>query len=229
MDADKGERKVEQGKIEADRKTEQEKMAADLLARMDAEKEYRKAYLELMVTGQENRAAKQEEMLAIINAKMDATIESIQSEVREAIHKRVENVREELIQKTEVLQMELKDEKQKTKIELQTVEIAIYQRSRYVDEDIAAIKKDITANKKQIEQFKAIAERGGRPTLGAKHSPGANIRREIIVEHIPASVRDCSGAQYVVGQGKIHILNHGVEGPGRRRASRHSYKYDLRR
>jgi hypothetical protein len=135
----------------AQMKADQENMAAkqgDLLARMDTEKEERKDYIELMVTDQENRAAKQEEMLAGINAKMDATIESIRYEVKETIDNRVENVREELNQKTEVLQMELTDEIQKTKIELQTVEIAI-DRTRYMDEDIAAIKENITANKKQ--------------------------------------------------------------------------------
>jgi hypothetical protein len=96
---------------------------------------------------------------------MDTTIQSIRSEVQEIIHNRVENVREELNQKTEAIHIELTDEIQKTKVELQTVEIAIDQRTRYVDEGIAAIKEDITASKKQMEQVKAIAERGGRTTV----------------------------------------------------------------
>jgi glutamate-1-semialdehyde aminotransferase len=70
-------------------------------------------------------------------------------------------------QSTQNLRTELTDEIQRTKIELKTVDIAIDQRIRYVEEDIAAIKEDITANKKQMEQVKAIAERGGGPTVSA--------------------------------------------------------------
>jgi hypothetical protein len=152
MDADKEERK-----------TEQEKMAGDLLERMDAEKVERKAYIKLMVTDQQTMKAKQEDLLARmdeINGKMDTTIQSIRSEVQETIHNRVENVREELDKKTEALHIEITDE-------IQTLEVSIDKRTRCVEEDIAAIKEDITKNKKQMEQVKAIAERGGRQIVGS--------------------------------------------------------------
>jgi uncharacterized metal-binding protein YceD (DUF177 family) len=56
------------------------------------------------------KADKQEGMLTEINAKMDATIQCIRSEVQETIHNRVENVREELNKKkTEALRIELTD------------------------------------------------------------------------------------------------------------------------
>jgi exonuclease VII large subunit len=87
-------------RMKEDRKAEQEKMAADredLLARMDK------------MDDKMAKADKQEEMLAGINAKMDATIRSIRSEVQETIHNQVENVREELNQKTEALHIELTD------------------------------------------------------------------------------------------------------------------------
>jgi hypothetical protein len=66
----------------------------DLLARMDSN---------------QAKATKQEEMLAELNAKMDATIQSIWSEIQETIHDQVENVRAELNQKTEALHIELTD------------------------------------------------------------------------------------------------------------------------
>jgi anion-transporting ArsA/GET3 family ATPase len=127
---------------------------------------------------------------------MDTTIQSIRSEVQETIHNGVEKVREELNQKTEAIHIELTDEIDKTKLELQTVE-----------EDIAAIKEDITANKEkvqsQIEQVKAIAERGGRqivssntaqaPTFDGKTSWSTFWRQfETVAEHNVWSAREKS-------------------------------------
>jgi hypothetical protein len=85
-----------QEKMDADReerKADQENMAAkqeDLLARMDE-----------MNADANAKATKQEEILAEINAKMDATIQSIWSEFQETIHNRVKNVGAEHSQKTE--------------------------------------------------------------------------------------------------------------------------------
>jgi hypothetical protein len=47
-----------------------------------------------------------------------------------------------------------------------------------VEEDIAAIKEDITANKKQMEQVKAIAERGSRPTVSANTAQAPTFDRK---------------------------------------------------
>jgi hypothetical protein len=41
------------------------------------------------------------------------------------------------------------------------------------------------------------------------------------VKRVPAPVRDCSGAQPVVGEGEIHEINHSPERPGGRRAIRY--------
>jgi chloramphenicol O-acetyltransferase len=72
-------------RIKEDRKADRE----DFLARMDK------------MDAKMTKADKQEEMLTELNAKMDATIQSIRSEVQETIHNRVENVREELNKTTE--------------------------------------------------------------------------------------------------------------------------------
>jgi hypothetical protein len=74
-------------------------------------------------------------------------------------------------QSTQNLCTELTGAIQKTRIELQTVEVSIDRCTRYVEEDIAAIRKDITANKQrfqsQLEEVKAVTERGSRPTVSA--------------------------------------------------------------
>jgi hypothetical protein len=77
-------------RMKEDRKADQEKMTAkqeDLLARMDK------------MDAKMAKADKQEEIMGEINTKMDATIQSIRSEVQETIHNRVEKVREELNKK----------------------------------------------------------------------------------------------------------------------------------
>jgi hypothetical protein len=76
MDADKEERKREQGK-----------MAGDLLAKMAADKE---DFLARMDKMNAKMADRQEQILAEINAKMDETIQSIRSEVQETSDNRKE-------------------------------------------------------------------------------------------------------------------------------------------
>jgi hypothetical protein len=61
------------------------------------------ARLEENMDSNQVKATKQEEILAELNAKMDATIRSNQSKVQETIHNRVENIRAELNQKTEAV------------------------------------------------------------------------------------------------------------------------------
>jgi SMC interacting uncharacterized protein involved in chromosome segregation len=75
-------------------------------------------------------------------------------------------------QKTQNLRMELRKTIKKTQIELQTVEMSLDKRTREVEEKIASITEDITFNKQkfqsQLEDVKAVAERGSRPTVDTK-------------------------------------------------------------
>jgi hypothetical protein len=110
-------------------------------------------------------------------------------------------------QKTQNLRMELTETIEKTQMELQTVEVSLDKRTRDVKEKIASITEDITSNKRkfqsQLEEIKAVAERGSRPTVGmnAAQPPTFNgntscfaLRRqfEIVAEHNKWSDREKS-------------------------------------
>jgi hypothetical protein len=59
---------------------------------------------------------------------------------------------------------------EKARLELQTVEVSLDKLTRDVEEKIAPIKEDITSNnpnfQPQLEEVKAVAKRGRRPTVG---------------------------------------------------------------
>jgi hypothetical protein len=92
-------------------------------------------------------------------------------------------------------------------MELQTVELSLDKRTRDVEEKIASITEDISSNKQkfqsQLEEVKAVADRGSRPTVdtNAVQPPTFNgntswsaFRRqfEIVAEHNQWSDREKS-------------------------------------
>jgi hypothetical protein len=92
-------------------------------------------------------------------------------------------------------------------MELQTVEVSLDKWTRDFEKKIASIKEDITSNKlkfqSQLEEVKAVAERGSRPTVGASaaQSPTFNgniswsafrCQFEIVAEHSQWSDREKS-------------------------------------
>jgi hypothetical protein len=90
-------------------------------------------------------------------------------------------------------------------LELQAVEVSFEKRTRDIEKNIAAIRDDITANKQrfqsQLEEFKAVAGRGSRPTVSVNTAQpptlnGNTLRNtfqcqfEIVAEHNQWSDRE---------------------------------------
>jgi hypothetical protein len=83
-------------------------------------------------------------------------------------------------QSTQNLGTKLKETIEKIQLELQTVEVSLDKRTQDIEEQLASIKEDVTHNKRtfqsHLEEVKAIAEQGSRPTAGANaaQSPTVN-------------------------------------------------------
>jgi hypothetical protein len=57
--------------------------------------------------------------------------------------------------------------------------------------------------------------------------PAAKVRGDYIMGHVPAPVRDRSGAQLLDAPGEIHLFDHSIARPGHRRAIRNPERRDL--
>jgi uncharacterized membrane protein YdfJ with MMPL/SSD domain len=120
------------------------------------------------------KAAKQEEMLVEmkatadadrddrktdmheLNAKMDANMmkmAAIRSELEETMEHQLQHILSYVNQGTQNLRRELTETIKKTQLELQTVEVCLDKRTRDVEENIAAIIDDITANKRRFQCY----------------------------------------------------------------------------
>jgi hypothetical protein len=151
-------------KLQASQDYYQEKMAVD---RKDDKEESRETNQGLLKEMKEDLLTKMKEDRKADQEKISADKEDFLARIGQ----QTKDLLSHINQSTQNLRTELTDEIQKTQTELQTVEISIDKRTRCVEEDIEAIREDITANKQkvqsQLEQVKAIAERGSRPTLSA--------------------------------------------------------------
>jgi hypothetical protein len=96
------------------------------------------------------KAAKQEELLAEIRARMDANMmkmAAIRSDLEEPIEYQTKDLLSHINQNTRNLSRKLMETIEKTQLELQMVEVSLDKHTRDVEENIAAIRDDITANK----------------------------------------------------------------------------------
>jgi hypothetical protein len=103
-------------------------------------------------------------------AEMRSIICAFRSELEEIIQHEMKDFLSYVDQKTQNLRRELTETIEITQRERQRVEVSLDKRTRDVEEKIASIKEDITSNKRkfqsQLEEFKTVAERGSRPTVG---------------------------------------------------------------
>jgi hypothetical protein len=179
--------KARQNKTEANRKADREalnemsasmKSNQDLLAKLEARIETNKE------TDREERKAERKadvknlkRTLKEMNSKMDgkqaemrSTVCAVRSELEETIQHEMKDMLSYVDQKTQNLRKELTETIETTQMELQTVEVSLDKRTRDVKGKIAPIKEDITSNKPkfqcQLEEVKAVAERGSRKAVG---------------------------------------------------------------
>jgi hypothetical protein len=190
LDAWGKEMNTNQEKAEANAKANQ-----DLLARMEAKMETKRErdrdnLKGMMAETNTKMDGKQEEMLARMRediesgqAEMKSTICAFQSELEETIQQETKDFLLYVSQKMQNLRSELTETIKKALIELHTVEVSLDKRTRDIEEKIASIKGDITSSNQkfqsQLEEVKAFAKQGSRPTVGTNTAQPPTFNRNI--------------------------------------------------
>jgi oligoribonuclease (3'-5' exoribonuclease) len=97
----------------------------------------------------------QEDLLARLEAKTDTTLTTVKEEMQAGIHS-IQSELENTNQQTQNLHKELTEKIEKTRVELQVVEVALDAQAKEFREEIAAIRADRTfyENHSQIEATK---------------------------------------------------------------------------
>jgi hypothetical protein len=69
---------------------------------------------------------------------------------------------------------------------------------------------------------------GKRNRSRCKRGAATKVRWDCIMSSVPAPVRDCSGTQLLDSPGEVHLSDHRLARPCRRRVTQHSHKRYLR-
>jgi DNA replication protein DnaD len=94
---------------------------------------------------------------------VEASMAKLEEKMETTVKHQMKHLVSYVGQSTQNLRRELTETIENTQMELQTVEVSLDKRTRDVEENIAAIIEDITADKmrfqSRLEEVKAVAER----------------------------------------------------------------------